>query len=86
MEALCRDQGRNYDDYSKKLEKLRRSQPMPTQSGAITRAGGAAGGAGNNGSARTTNLPQRSERPSRVPANNADVSKNLAKVAGMNDK
>jgi hypothetical protein len=28
LEALCKDLGRNHDEYSKKLEKLRRSQPQ----------------------------------------------------------
>jgi intraflagellar transport protein 88 len=31
LEALCKDLGRNYEEYSKKLEKLRRNQPQPTQ-------------------------------------------------------
>jgi hypothetical protein len=27
LESMCRDMGRNYEEYSRKLEKLRRSQP-----------------------------------------------------------
>ena len=38
LEALCRDLGRPADDYSKKLEKLRRALPNP----AATQAGMAA--------------------------------------------
>jgi hypothetical protein len=28
LESMCRDMGRNYEEYSRKLEKLRRSQPQ----------------------------------------------------------
>jgi hypothetical protein len=79
LEALCKDQGRNHDDYSKKLEKLRRSQPMATQSGAMTRAGGA--GVGGGGPAPSA-PSQRTERPARP----SEVNKNLARVDEMNDK
>jgi hypothetical protein len=66
LEALCKDLGRPHEEYSAKLEKLRRSQPQPQ----ATQQGGAAstrveqqqtqqqqGGGGGGG--------QRSERPSR---------------------
>ncbi len=41
LEALCRDLGRPHDEYTRKLEKLRRSQPQPqaTMAGGMTRAG-----------------------------------------------
>jgi len=52
LEALCKDLGRPHDEYSRKLEKVRRSQPQPTGTGQMTRAGGA-----------TQAAPQRSERP-----------------------
>jgi len=43
LEALCRDLGRPHDEYTRKLEKIRRSQPQPqaTMQGGMTRAGGA---------------------------------------------
>ena len=41
LEALCRDLGRPHDEFSKKLEKLRRSQPQAAAGGSgATRAGG----------------------------------------------
>jgi len=45
LEALCRDLGRPHDEYTRKLEKIRRSQPQvqATMQGGMTRAG--AGGA-----------------------------------------
>lgn len=50
LEALCKDLGRPHDEYSKKLEKLRRSMPATTQQG-MTKA-------------PTANAPQqRTERP-----------------------
>ena len=51
LEALCKDLGRPHDEYSRKLEKVRRSQPQPTGTGQMTRAGA------------TQVAPQRSERP-----------------------
>ncbi len=66
LEALCKDQGRNHEEYSKKLEKLRRSQPMMTQGNTVTRAT-----VGQSNAA-----PQRSERPARQN----EISRNLAKV------
>ena len=43
LEALCRDLGRPHDEYTRKLEKIRRSQPQPqaTMQSGMTRAGGA---------------------------------------------
>jgi hypothetical protein len=38
LEALCKDLGRSHEEYTKKLEKLRRSQPAP----AMTQANGGA--------------------------------------------
>jgi intraflagellar transport protein 88 len=56
LEALCRDLGRSHEEYSKKLEKLRRSQPAPSQNNAAaTRA--------NNNAPAPAAAPQRSERP-----------------------
>ena len=44
LEALCRDLGRPHDEFSKKLEKLRRSQPQAQTTmagpGGATRVGG----------------------------------------------
>jgi intraflagellar transport protein 88 len=41
LEALCRDLGRPHDEYSRKLEKLRRSMPQQnTMQGGMTRPGG----------------------------------------------
>jgi len=40
LEALCRDLDRPHDEYSRKLEKLRRAQPMPQATTQVTRAGG----------------------------------------------
>jgi intraflagellar transport protein 88 len=43
LEALCRDLGRPHDEYTRKLEKLRRSQPQQTtMAGGMTRAAGGA--------------------------------------------
>lgn len=44
LEALCRDLGRPHDEYSRKLEKLRRSQPQPPHQ---TMQGGGANTGGN---------------------------------------
>ena len=73
LEALCKDQGRNHEEYSKKLEKLRRSQPMVTQGNTMTRAAIGAQGAA---------VPQRSERPQRQ----SEVSRNLAKVDEIDER
>jgi len=55
LEALCKDLERPYEEYSRKLEKLRRSQPVqqPTNAGA-TRVGNAP---------VAQQAPQRTERP-----------------------
>lgn len=59
MEALCKDLGRPHDDYSRKLEKLRRSQPAPAATGA-----GTATRTSMAPQQQTANIaPQRSERP-----------------------
>lgn len=55
LEALCKDLQRPHEEYSRRLEKLRRSQPATTQM-AATRVGGAQATA-------TPAAPQRSERP-----------------------
>ena len=41
LEALCKDLGRSHEEYSKKLEKLRRSQPSAavTSNNGATQAG-----------------------------------------------
>jgi hypothetical protein len=75
LEALCKDLGRPHEEYSAKLEKLRRSQPVlqSTQQGAAatrveqqqSQGGNGNGGAGGGGS-------QRSERPSRPDRNNTE--------------
>lgn len=64
LEALCKDIGRNHEEYSRKLEKLRRSQPQQinTQAAGMTRAGGPAPAAPPQRTERAQ--PQRSERPS----------------------
>ena len=66
LEALCRDLGRPHDEFSKKLEKLRRSQPQAQATmagpGGATRAG--AGGAAQAGRLRPER-PARPERPVR---------------------
>jgi intraflagellar transport protein 88 len=66
LEALCKDLGRPHDEYTAKLEKLRRSQPMTqqTQQGAATRA--VAPAATNAGASQAV---QRSERPNRPDRN-----------------
>jgi intraflagellar transport protein 88 len=61
LEALCKDLGRPHDEYSRMLEKVRRSQPQPTGTGQMTRAGGAGGG--GTGGGATQAAPQRSDRP-----------------------
>lgn len=61
LEALCRDLGRSHEEYSKKLEKLRRSQPAATQqqnNAGATRA--------NANAPAQAAPPQRSERPRAV--------------------
>ncbi len=67
LEALCRDLGRPHDEFSKKLEKLRRSQPQGTAGGGVTRAGGVTAAAPQAGRLRPDRpgRPERSERPSR---------------------
>lgn len=69
LEALCRDLGRSHDEYTKKLEKLRRSQPAAstatmnnTQQSGATRQGG---GSDGRGGAQQTQQQQRSARPDR---------------------
>jgi len=53
LEALCKDLGRPFDEYSKKLDKLRRSVPVAQ----VTQQQTA------RPSAAASNIPQRSERP-----------------------
>eukprot|EP00599_Poterioochromonas_sp_BG-1_P014444 CAMPEP_0173161308 /NCGR_PEP_ID=MMETSP1105-20130129/18511_1 /TAXON_ID=2985 /ORGANISM="Ochromonas sp., Strain BG-1" /LENGTH=828 /DNA_ID=CAMNT_0014080675 /DNA_START=41 /DNA_END=2524 /DNA_ORIENTATION=- len=70
LEALCKDLGRNYEEYSKKLEKLRRNQPQPTMTTNATRAVNPAP------SAPVPAPQQRSERPnarSERPTNNRPI-------------
>ena len=65
LEALCKDLGRPHEEYSAKLEKLRRSQPMPQ----ATQQGGAAT---QQQQVQQQQSNQRSERPSRPDRNNDD--------------
>lgn len=59
LEALCKDLGRPHDEITKKLEKLRRSQPQQsgTQPTQVT--------AKNPQPTQTNQQPQRSERPNK---------------------
>jgi len=72
LEALCRDMGRPSDEYSRKLEKLRRANPMggATMAGGMTRAagGGGAGGGGGGPAARSSSKLRvdRPERPAPI--------------------
>jgi tetratricopeptide (TPR) repeat protein len=61
LEALCKDLGRPHEDYTRKLDKLRRALPANTQSGAMTRAGAPTHGDG-------APAPQRTERPKSLKA------------------
>jgi len=54
LEALCKDLGRPFDEYSKKLDKLRRSVPVAQVTQQPTARPSAAA---------TSSAPQRSERP-----------------------
>jgi intraflagellar transport protein 88 len=66
LEVLCRDLNRPHDEYTRKLEKLRRSQPQQqaTMQGGITRAGpGPTGGGG--GAAHVQRGKLRVDRPDR---------------------
>lgn len=60
LEALCKDLGRSHDEYTKKLEKLRRTMPQNMNTQAGTRMGHTAA------AAPVPQQPQRSERPQRT--------------------
>lgn len=55
LEALCKDLQRPHEEYSRRLEKLRRSQPVNTQANNTRVVGG--------GQSAAPSAPQRSERP-----------------------
>jgi len=57
---MCKDMGRSHEEYSKKLEKLRRS--LPAAASQATAAGTRASGNANS----TATAPQRSARPERT--------------------
>ena len=61
LEALCRDLGKPFDEYSKRIEKLRRLQPAGPVG--VSAGGGAA--AVREASATATAAPQRPQRPER---------------------
>ena len=63
LEAICKDLGRPHDEYSNKLDKMRRTMNLNTQAmGGATRMGG--GGATQAAAPPVTRqMPQRSERP-----------------------
>ncbi len=63
LEALCRDLGRPHDEFSRKLEKLRRSQPQSAAANS-TRTGAATGAVTQAGRLRP-DRPARPERPER---------------------
>lgn len=63
LEALCKDLGRSHEEYTKKLEKLRRSQPV--NQGMTRPGGGIETGAGGQQTQQHLQAPQRSERPER---------------------
>ena len=76
LEALCRDLGRPHDEFTKKLDKLRRSAPAAM----VTQAGGG-GGAVTRAERPMPERPQRQERPmperparDTAPANNRTAS------------
>jgi hypothetical protein len=68
LEALCKDLGRPYEEYSKKLDKLRRSVPVQAQQ--VTRT------AAPSAPARSERpKPERSERPgTQVPPKQVERS------------
>lgn len=62
LEALCKDLSRPHEEYSRRLEKLRRNMPAQTQSGATARPQASTrGGPTSNGP--VGGPPPRSERP-----------------------
>ena len=84
MEALCRDLGRNHDEYTKKLEKLRRNQPAPTQQAGMTRANGATAAIAPSAPPQRTERPkqqERSERPSAQSERNNAASRAMEEMA-----
>jgi len=83
LEALCKDLGRSHEEYTKKLEKLRRSQPAPTQQqGMTTRNGPTSGATAHPTAAATTATaaPQRSERPGRPERTERPAAANVARA------
>ena len=68
LEALCKDLGRPHDEFSKKLEKLRRNQPMASQvtSNTTTMRPGPNGRQGGGQTSNASSAPARTERPSRI--------------------
>lgn len=68
LEALCKDLGRNHEEYSRKLEKLRRNQPQPTMTSNATRMNAAPTAAVPPPQQRSERPNARSERPSARPA------------------
>jgi intraflagellar transport protein 88 len=82
LEALCRDLGRNHEEYSKKLEKLRRNQPAPPMNN--NNNNNQQNNQQNNNS-NAMQPPQRTERPNRErserpPPTNNNNNKNINKV------
>eukprot|EP01038_Epipyxis_sp_PR26KG_P010596 gene10596-14235_t len=85
LEALCKDLGRGHDEYTKKLEKLRRSQPsMGTQmNGGMTRAGGQQTSNSSQLQRPDRPKPDRVDRPTvdRVANNNNNNNNNNTRHA-----
>ena len=70
LEAICKDLGRPHEDYSNKLDKMRRTMNLSTQfggagAGAATRGGAGTQGGGGGGATQMQQRaqPQRTERP-----------------------
>lgn len=63
LEALCRDLGRPFDDYTKKIEKLRRLQPAMPAGATATQAPAAA--APSRAAPERSSRPERPQRPER---------------------
>jgi hypothetical protein len=80
LEALCKDLGRPYDEWSKKLDKLRRSMPVQQQA-ATTRAAAAPTAPSQQRSERPTK-PERTDRPGVAPV--TQVERSMRDLAGSN--
>lgn len=80
LEALCRDLGKPFEEYSRRIEKLRRMQPAAPMGAQATASGGVGGGA-QEVVREAPQRPQRPERPQRVDRTGGNSAPSSAPTA-----